>query len=149
MAIPTLRQSAEAADGLPGTPDFDAYPVAEAIAAATTDGEVVTVAWSDGVTSRYHALWLRENAADPATINSLTRESTYDLAASPGDLSASSVSIDAAGALAVRFEPDGHETAYHPGWLRAHDYSNGPAAAIDPVRRQVLDGGRSCRTGDL
>ncbi len=137
MANPTMRHLAEAADGLPGTPDFDVYPVDEAITGAKTDGAVVTVDWSDGITSRYHAPWLRENAGDPETINPLTRESTYDLANSPDDLHAASVSVDAAGALAVRFEPDGHETAFHPGWLRAHDYSNGPAAVIDPVRPQL------------
>ena len=137
MANPTLRQSAGIAEDLPGTPDFDVYPVTEAITAAKTDGAVVTVAWSDGSKSRYHALWLRENAADPATINPLTRESTYDLATAPDDLHAASVNVDVAGALAVRFEPEGHETAFNPGWLRAHDYSTGPAAAIDPVRPQL------------
>ena len=137
MANPTLRQSADMAGGLPGTPDFDVYRVGETISDAQTDGETVRVAWSDGVTSRYHALWLRENAADPATTNPLTRESTYDLAAAPDTLHASSVHVDAAGALAVRFEPDGHETAFHPGWLRAHDYCNGPAGPVELVGQKL------------
>jgi gamma-butyrobetaine dioxygenase len=137
MTNPNSRQSTGTADIMPGTPDFDTYPVTETIAAAKTDGDVVTVSWSDGLESRYHAQWLRENAADPETINPLTRESTYDLVAAPDDLRAASVNVDTAGALAVRFEPEGHETAFHPGWLRAHDYSNGPASAIDPVAPQV------------
>jgi len=137
MANPTLRPSAGTADSLPGTPDFDTYPISESITAAKTDGAVVTVVWSDGVKSRYHALWLRENAADPATLNPLTRESTYDLAAAPEDLKASSVFVDATGALVVGFEPDGHETAFHPGWLRVHDYSNGPAGLVEPVGPQL------------
>ena len=137
MANPTVPQSAGITDSLPGTPDFDVYPINEAITAAKTNGEVVTVDCLYGVESRYHALWLRENAADAATINPLTRESIYDLAASQDGLHAASVNVNAAGALAVRFEPEGHETTFHPGWLRAHDYSNGPAAAIDAIRPQL------------
>ncbi len=97
MASPPLQQAAETVDGLPETPDFDFYPVSEAITAAKTDGAVVSLAWSDGVISRYHALWLRENAADPASINAATRESTYDLAAAPDDLTVASASVDATG----------------------------------------------------
>ncbi len=134
-----VGKSVERSDGrspdLPGTPDFDVYPIAETITGADTDGGggVVRVEWSDGKTSRFHALWLRENAADAQTINLDTRESIFDLAAAPDDLHVASVSVDGAGALAVRFEPEGHETAYHPGWLQAHDASIGSADAPDPV----------------
>ncbi|HSM41653.1 MAG TPA: TauD/TfdA family dioxygenase [Afifellaceae bacterium] len=141
MANPTATHPAATAETLPETPDFDVYPVTETIAAAETEGGSVTLTWSDGRTSRYHALWLRENAADEATINPLTREATYDFTAAPEDLHAASVGVDAAGALAVRFEPEGHETRFHPGWLRAHDYSDhdsgGAPAALDPVAPQL------------
>lgn len=137
MANSTLQNSTRAAGNMPDTPDFDFYPVAETITATRTDGKLVTITWSDGVESRYHVLWLRENAADSKTVNPLTKEATYDLTVSPDSLQVALAGLDNAGALAVRFEPEGHETIFHPGWLRAHDYSNGVAAAIHPVETQL------------
>lgn len=72
-------------DGLPPTPDFDSYPVPAAIAAAAreAEGRVLRLDWSDGRTSRYHAIWLRDNATDAGNLNLETREQRGDLTAIP------------------------------------------------------------------
>ncbi|MDE0705158.1 MAG: TauD/TfdA family dioxygenase [Rhodospirillaceae bacterium] len=109
----------------PPTPDFDVWPVEHLPAAAETDGRIVTVTWDDGRVSRYHAIWLRDNAADPATHSPATREQVghpWDL---PEDLAVTSASLAGDGSIEVAFAPEGRTLAYHPGWLRALDYSNG------------------------
>ena len=61
---------------LPPTPDFDHYPVPAAIltVACEQDGRILRIDWSNGGVSRYHAIWLRDNASDPAHLNLETRE---------------------------------------------------------------------------
>ena len=46
---------------LPETPDFDAYPAERRVTRAEADGRSVRVTWDDGLESRYHVFWLREN----------------------------------------------------------------------------------------
>ena len=55
----------------PETPDFDTYAVAAAIGSAEIedDGNRLRIAWSDGRISRYHAIWLRDNATDAENLN--------------------------------------------------------------------------------
>ncbi len=38
------------------TPDFDRYHIAETVTAVRSDGGVLTLEWSDGRVSRYHAI---------------------------------------------------------------------------------------------
>lgn len=123
---------------MPPTPDFDSYPVPTAIAAAVPEagGRVLRLVWSDGRTSRYHAIWLRDNAADPGNLNLETREQSRDVTAIPEAISVASAEIDAAGALSVVWAPGAVRSRFHPGWLYAHDYTNSPRpddAAIAPA----------------
>lgn len=105
--------------GLPGTPDFDSYPIRHwPVAAAAVNGGV-DVQWDDGTSSRFHPMVLRENAPDPETTHPVTREQAKMLTEFPADLSAQSAGIDAAGALAVTWS-DGTASRFHPGWLYAY-----------------------------
>ncbi len=63
MAEEAVRQGSAVA--LPPTPDFDHYPVRTAIVAVEPQakGRLIALEWSDGRRSRYHAIWLRDNAA--------------------------------------------------------------------------------------
>ncbi len=110
----------------PPTPDFDSWPVEHLPVEAATDGRIVTIVWDDGRVSRYHAIWLRDNAADPETHNPVTREQVGHPWDFPENLSAASASVAEGGSVQVTFSPEGLTVAYHPGWLRALDYSNGP-----------------------
>lgn len=120
---------------LPLTPDYDAWPIHAAIIAVESDPQLLTVRWSDGRESRYHGIWLRENAADDSTINPATRERILDLSALPGWPTVADAEVDEAGALCVTFAPEQRRLRFHPGWLRAHDYDNGedPEAPLVPV----------------
>lgn len=111
---------------LPPTPDFDSYPAPAAIVAAETEnrGRILRVAWSDGRHSRYHAIWLRDNASDEENLNLETREQRSDVTAIPKDIRIEAARVDSAGALELRWSRGAAVSRFHPGWLRAHDYSN-------------------------
>ena len=115
-------------DTLPLTPDYDAWPIDADLDAVSFTPRLITVRWSDGRVSRYHSIWLRENAGDETTVNPATRERILDLSALPAWPEVVEAEIDAAGALCVTFAPEDRRLRFHPGWLRANDYDN----ATDP-----------------
>ena len=121
---------------LPLTPDYDSWPIEADIVSVDHDARVVTLGWSDGRKSRYHGIWLRENAADESTVNPATRERILDLSSLPGWPEIAAAEIDDAGALCVAFAAEDRHLRFHPGWLRAHDYDNAgdPEAPLVPVR---------------
>lgn len=112
---------------LPGTPDFDVWPIVHIATGVAAAGEEITVSWSDGVETRYHALMLRENSPDPETIHPQAREMAISPLDIPGDIAFAAAEIDAAGAIAVVWS-DGGRSRYHPGWLRAHGWMEAPDA---------------------
>ena len=109
---------------LPATPDFDAWPVDVAIAAVDHDAHTLTVIWEDGRRSRYHSIWLRENAADDSTVNPATRERILDLSRLEAWPTLEQARLEANGAVTLAFLPEQRQLSFHPGWLRAHDYAN-------------------------
>ncbi|TLF52256.1 taurine catabolism dioxygenase TauD [Halomonas urmiana] len=109
---------------LPLTPDYDAWPIEADLESVSVTPRLVTVQWSDGRVSRYHSIWLRENAADDTTVNPATRERILDLSMLPAWPEVEGAEIDAAGALCVDFAMEDRRLRFHPGWLRAHDYDN-------------------------
>ena len=54
------------------------------------------------------------------------REQFFDIAALGTEVAPLEVAVDAAGALNVTWNDSAHSSRYHPGWLRAWDYSNPP-----------------------
>ncbi|WP_421701799.1 TauD/TfdA family dioxygenase [Aliiroseovarius sp.] len=102
---------------LPWTPDFDSWPITHGAMATTHTGDVLSVTWSDGATSQYHALLLRENSADPATIHPKAREMCLSPCAIPPELEICAAGVEDNGAIWVRFS-DATRSAFHPGWLR-------------------------------
>ena len=115
----------------PPTPDFETWTVGPLPVAAATDGRIVTLTWDDGRVSRYHAVWLRDNAGDAQTCSPVTREQVVPPWDLPEDLAVSAAAVAGDGSLEATFAPERRTVAYHPGWLRAHDYSNGGFA--DPA----------------
>ena len=104
----------------PTTPDFNAYPVAHDIVAATISDKTVDVTWDDGAVSRYLFIWLRDNCPSPETFDPVTREQLLDITEIPWDIHPERVEISDAGGLLVAWSHGGHSSHYHPGWLRAH-----------------------------
>ncbi|MGM8932540.1 TauD/TfdA family dioxygenase [Salinicola halophyticus] len=109
---------------LPATPDFDAWPVEVAITAIDHDPRTLSVTWQDGCQSRYHSIWLRENAADDSTVNPATRERILDLSRLEAWPTIEHAKLEANGAITIDFLPERRRLSFHPGWLRAHDYAN-------------------------
>jgi gamma-butyrobetaine dioxygenase len=114
--------------GSPETPDYDTYLTEHSLHSVETDGAIVTVVWSDGLQSRFHAFWLRENEPGPLTHNHDTRELKLTPMALPEAPVVATPLIDAEGFLTVDFPDEGLSARYHPGWLRLNDYSNGGRA---------------------
>ncbi len=106
------------------TPDFDVYPVEHAIVAAEPAADAVAVRWSDGHESVFHHLWLRDNCPCSECVHPATREQRFEIMSVPEDLAATSIEVAADGALDVTWDGGGHRSRYHPGWLRAHCYSD-------------------------
>ena len=123
---------------LPPTPDFDSYPVSARIVEVSPedDGRVLQLAWCDGRQSRFHAIWLRDNASDEENLNLETREQRSDITALPEGVRIAEARVDGAGALEIAWTIGAARSRFHPGWLYAHDYSNEgleDVAAIEPL----------------
>lgn len=116
---------------LPATPDFDVWPIRELPVAATPIEYGVRVVWDDRIETRFHALWLRENAPDAT--HPVTREQALMLHDIPDDLSVVDAAIEARGVLRIRWST-GEESRFHPGWLRAHAVEAGADPLALPPR---------------
>lgn len=130
---------------LPLTPDYNVWPIEASLKKVSFKPRVLTVCWSDGRESRYHSIWLRENAADETTVNPATRERILDLSTLPSWPEIAAADIDEAGALCIDFAPEGRRLRFHPGWLRAHDYDNtgdpaAPLVSVKTWKRNSADG---------
>ena len=110
----------------PDTPDFDVYPILRTIreAAIEQGGRVMRATWSDDMVSRYHAIWLRDNATDAENLNPQTREQWTDVTDISPDVAIASLSVDGEGFITVGWTTSDVTSRFHPGWLAAHDYSN-------------------------
>ncbi|MEM9472444.1 MAG: gamma-butyrobetaine dioxygenase [Pseudomonadota bacterium] len=90
-------------------------------AVVTDDGDVVKLMWSDGFTARFHAVWLRDNALDPATRSPSNAQRLITL----GDIPAGTKIVDASiaeNALTAGFAPEGKQVEFPSDWLRANAY---------------------------
>lgn len=125
-----------ASNELPGTPDFDTWPIDVLIDHVDHDDRVLAVTWQDGRVSRYHSVWLRENAADDTTINPKTRERILNLSTLDGWPTIAKAWLEPSNAVTIVFAPEQRTLSFHPGWLRANDYSNAgePDDQLVPVK---------------
>ncbi len=90
--------------------------------AEVTDGsDVVKLMWSDGFTARFHAVWLRDNALDPATRSASNAQRLITLSDIPAGTKIVDASI-ADGALTVGFAPEDKQVEFPSDWLRANAY---------------------------
>lgn len=81
----------------------------------------VQVVWSDGRTSSFHHVWLRDNC--PQKRHPQTNHRVDETSAIPLDIEPVSVQL-VDGSLQVGWH-DGHVSTFDEGWLERHDYSNG------------------------
>ncbi|MEH6526040.1 MAG: TauD/TfdA family dioxygenase [Sneathiella sp.] len=105
-------------------PDMGIWPITAQIKRARlVDGDLI-VDWDDQKSSRFLALWLREQC--PCTIchSDITRETLIDITDIPMDIQAMECRLDEMGYLLVTWSDQGHASRYHPGWLRANCYDD-------------------------
>ncbi|HEY3046910.1 MAG TPA: gamma-butyrobetaine dioxygenase [Polaromonas sp.] len=119
--------------------DWRHFHTTQTVAAATLSDDALVVEWSDGRHSPYHFPWLRDNCPCPRCVYALTREQVFELADVPADLAPQHAVSDGLGGLLVRWT-DGHESRFHPGWLRAHAYDDASRAERRSTQAAILWG---------
>ncbi|MEL6643992.1 MAG: TauD/TfdA family dioxygenase [Pseudomonadota bacterium] len=116
------------------SPDFVRHPAGPAIAGMEVDGTTLRVTWSDGLTGAFNRFWLRENEVVAGIVNPVTRERDVQTEDLPEDLAITAADVDAGGAVAVTWAPDGHVSRHDRGWLRSTAEGRWHPAAVLPAR---------------
>ncbi len=106
------------------TPDNLSWPTSISIDECWLDDKAIMVRWSAATAgkqvSRFHPLWLRDNCACERCLHTITREHLIDVADLPIDICAENIDLDDEGSLEIKWQNDGHQSIYNPGWLYAH-----------------------------
>ncbi len=76
--------------------------------------------WSDGKTSTFHYLWLRDNC--PTTLHPDTKERTFDLLSVSADIEPLSFRVDN-DSLMIEWSEGNHHSQFSGEWLREHAYA--------------------------
>lgn len=84
-------------------------------------GHAIRLSWQDGAEARFHALWLRDNALDPATRDPANGQRRITIDDIPANTIVDAVAIEGA-ELEVRFAPENKAARFDPQWLRQHIY---------------------------
>ena len=108
--------------------DLEPMSTAHAIEALVHDAKGITLEWDDGLRSRFHVLWLRDNCACPRCRHPQALERTYmfvehDVPAIIG------AELGNDGVVEVQFQAgaDRHAARYTTAWLRLHDHTEAQA----------------------
>lgn len=104
-------------DQRPLAPDFAVHPSGH-LPTLAAKHDFVTATWPDGLSHRFHALWLRENEVTPGVIDHVTRERETEIDQLPQDTHVTDVRLTATD-IHIVFGPDGHTGVFDPGWLRS------------------------------
>lgn len=91
------------------------------------DGQQVAISSTDS-TTRYHAIWLRDNAHDAETRSTHNGQRLIGLGDIPEQLSMSAVQVDDQAAH-ITFQPEDKTISYPIPWLLLHAYDQ-PAAGL-------------------
>lgn len=95
----------------------------------------LVLSWPDAGESEFHYIWLRDNCRCPECLHPVTLERSLFTARIPPDVAPAQAELEGEGVLRIRWTNDGHESRYHPEWLRAHAYA---AARTGPRWRPKL-----------
>ncbi len=99
---------------------------------ATFDPSVVTVEFADGTQSRFHAIWLRDNALDPETRVPGNGQRLITIGDIPADISVSAAQV-VDGDLTVTFQPENKTVTFPGPWLADHSYDRETSAEFGRV----------------
>ncbi|AHD00685.1 2-trimethylaminoethylphosphonate dioxygenase [Leisingera methylohalidivorans] len=88
---------------------------------ADTSGSFLTLTFEDGQESRFHAIWLRDNALDPDTRAPGNGQRLITIGDIPVDIRISTALVEN-DALTVTFAPEGKTVTFPDFWLKSHAY---------------------------
>lgn len=106
-----------------------------AIASVTPGKGKLTIDWQGGGSENFHYVWLRDNCPCPRCLHP-SGQRLVDILGLPPDAAPRKVTLDEAGELLIRWDPDGHESRYPADWLQRHAY--GDDARAQRRRKPVL-----------
>ena len=86
------------------------------------NGEAAKVQWADGLTARFHAVWLRDVALDPQTHSPDNGQRLITVLEMPRDVSILQGSVRDDGGLSVTLAPENREFNFPADWLRERIY---------------------------
>lgn len=89
----------------------------------------LTVTWTDGHESFFHAAWLRDCCYCDACGDCYSSNRYVVPSDIPDGIAVSTAEIRTDGTLSVTWSPDGHQSSYSPDWLRQHCYDDASRAA--------------------
>jgi gamma-butyrobetaine hydroxylase len=106
----------------PTMADLAPLQTERAIAAVRHDANGITIVWDDGLESRFHALWLRDNCPCPQCRHPQALERTY-MFVDHARPQVTAAAVDANQSVEVVFSAgrDTHSSRYTKGWLRNYD----------------------------
>ncbi|GGO89398.1 gamma-butyrobetaine hydroxylase [Marinobacterium nitratireducens] len=116
---------------------YSRYPVTQLPVRLETGPASLRIGWQDGHQSEYHYLWLRDNCPCTGCVSSLTREQLFEICDVPLDIRPLQAQL-VDGYLEILWDCDDHASRFHPGWLRAHCYSE-TARSERRLQPQVWD----------
>ncbi len=85
------------------------------------EGRTIELAWEDGALSRFHAMWLRDNALDDKTRSAGNGQRLITILDIPAETRIGAASIKGDG-LEITFVPEGKTVSFPASWLRSHAY---------------------------
>ncbi len=88
-------------------------------------GSALRVTWDQGLSARFHAIWLRDNAQDGQTRDRANGQRLITLQQVPKDTAIAEARIEGS-AVQIRFQPEGKGIAFESAWLQAHIYDRAP-----------------------
>ncbi|XP_068762138.1 trimethyllysine dioxygenase, mitochondrial-like [Montipora capricornis] len=97
------------------------------ISSFSTDKKSVCVSWTDGTSTKFHNIWLRDHCRCGECYNSTTYQKEFNILDVPLDIEPVDVAVDTDNFLSVTWA-DNHKTRFDGEWLKHHSYGgSGPA----------------------
>ena len=111
------------------------------------DGAALRLSRQDGSGLRFHAIWLRDNAPDPATRSPGNGQRLITIGDIPAVTRIETAVLDAAERLTVTFAPENKAVAFPLAWLAMRAYDRTPAmeAGWLPESCETWDGSFAAR----
>lgn len=85
------------------------------------EGRTIELSWENGTRTRFHAMWLRDNALDDKTRSAGNGQRLITILDIPAETRIGAVSIKG-GALEISFVPEQKTVSFPQAWLYTHAY---------------------------